>query len=132
MGNLFLDSYNNAHTGSNAAEGMECDADKGYEIRFWIPVGVVTSSSGQSSPMVSYEIYTHEGGFHGINRVDLQNTMDEGSLIAHGPDGIEFALRLEAMKIAVPANFRVMLDQYATSAGEQGCSVGQLTLEAAK
>ncbi len=86
----------------------------------------------ESFPTVSYEICTHEGGFYGINRVDLQNTMDEGSLIAYGPDGVEFALRLEAMKIAVPANSRVMLDQHATSAGDQGYSLGQLTLEPGK
>ena len=132
IGNLFLDTDNNSQTGSNAAEGMESEAYKGYEIRIWIPVGVVTSGSGESFPSVSYEIYTHEGGFYGINRADLQNTMDEGSLIAYGPDGVEFALRLEVMKIAVPANFRVMLDQHASSAGDQSYSVGQLTLEAAK
>ena len=132
IGNLFLDTDNSPQTGSNAAEGMESDAYKGYEIRVWIPVGVLTSSSGESSPTVSYEIYTHEGGFYGINRADLQNTMDEGSLIAHGPDGVEFALKLEVMKIAVPASFRVMLDQNASAAGDKSYSVGQLTLEAPK
>jgi hypothetical protein len=132
IGNLFLDTDNNPQTGSNAAEGMESDAYKGYEIRVWIPVGVLTSSSGESSPTVSYEIYTHEGGFRGINRADLQNTMDEGSLIAFGPDGVEFALKLEVMKIAAPASYRVMLDQHASAAGDQSYSIGQLTLEAPK
>jgi hypothetical protein len=132
IGNLYFDTDSNPKTGSNAAEGKESDVYKGYEIRVWIPVGVVSSSSGESSPTVSYEIYTHEGGFYGINRADLQNTMDEGSLIAFGPDGVEFALRLEAMKLAAPATFRVMLEQHATAAGEEGTSVGQLTLEAPK
>jgi hypothetical protein len=132
IGNLFLDTDNNSQTGSNAAEGTESDAYKGYEIRVWIPVGVVSSSSGESFPSVSYEIYTHEGGFRGINRADRQNTMDEGSLIAFGPDGVEFALKLEALKIAVPASFRVMLDQHASAAGDQSYSLGQLTLEASK
>jgi len=132
IGNLFLDTDNSPQTGSNAAEGMESDAYKGYEIRVWIPVGVVSSSSGESFPSVSYEIYTHEGGFHGINRADRQNTMDEGALIAFGPDGVELALRLEAMKIAPPASFRVMLDQHASAARDQSYSLGQLTLEVPK
>ena len=131
IGNLFLDTDNSPQTGSNAAEGMESDAYRGYEIRVWIPVGVLTGSSGESSPTVSYEIYTHEGGFYALS-VDRQNTMDEGSLIAFGPDGVEFALRLEAMRLTVPASFRAMLDQHAAAAGDQGYSVGQLTLEAPK
>ncbi len=56
----------------------------------------------------------------------------EGALIAFGPDGVELALRLEAMKIAPPASFRVMLDQHASAAGDQSYSLGQLTMEAPK
>ena len=131
IGNLFLDTDNSPKTGSNAAEGRESDLYKGYEIRVWIPIGVVTGS-GKSFPTVSYEIYTHEGGFYGINIADRQNTMDEGSLIAFGPDGIEFALKLEAMKLTIPATFRIMLAEHSHFDTDQGYSVGQLTIEAPK
>jgi hypothetical protein len=131
VGNLFLDTDNNPKTGSNAAEGRESDLYKGYEIRVWIPVGVL-SGYGKSVPTVSYEIYTHEGGFRGINVADRQNSMDEGSLMAHGPDGIEFALKLEAMKLTVPSTFRVMLAEHSHFDEDAGHSVGQLTLEVVK
>jgi len=132
IGNLYFDTDSNPQTGSNAAENMESEAYRGYEIRVWIPVGVVSTSSGQSFPTVSYEIYTHEGSFHGINRADRQNSGDQGSLIAYGPDGVEFALRLEAMKLGAPAAFRVMLDEHSNFGEEDGYSVGKLTLAAAK
>jgi hypothetical protein len=132
IGDLFLDTDNNPQTGSNAAEGYESDLYKGYEVRIHIPVGVLNSSDGQSVPLVGYEVYTHEGGFYGINYAARQDSTDEGALIAHGPDGVEFALSLEAMKLVVPATFRAMLSQHAKSAGEEGSSVGQLTLAAAK
>jgi len=131
VGNLFLDTDNNPKTGSNAAEGRESDLYKGYEIRVWIPVGVI-NISGKTSPTVSYEIYTHEGGFRGINVVDRQNSLDTGSLMAHGPDGIEFALKLEAMKLTVPATFRVMLAEFSHFDEDAGHSVGQLTLKVVK
>ena len=131
IGDLFIDTDNNPQTGSNAAEGYESELYKGYEVRIHLPVGVM-SSGGQSTPYVAYEIYTHEGGFYGINVVDRQDTMEEGSLISHGPDGIEFALKLEAMKLIVPATFRVMLAEQSHFGGEEGNSVGQLTLVATK
>jgi hypothetical protein len=131
IGDLFLDTDNNSQTGSNAAEGYESDLYKGYEVRVYLPVGIM-SSSDRSFPYVGYEIYTHEGGFYGINVVARQDTTNEGSLIAHGPDGVEFALSLEAMKLAVPATFRVLLSEQCRSTGEEGKSVGQMTLEAAK
>jgi hypothetical protein len=131
IGNLFLDTDNNPRTGSNAAEGRESDLYKGYEIRVWIPVGVM-SAPEKSSPTVGYEIYTHEGGFYGINVVDRQNSLDEGSLIAHGPDGVELAVKLEAIKLTLPTTFRVMLAEHCHFDEDAGHSVGQLTLEAAK
>lgn len=134
VGDLFFDTDNSPKTGSNAViySGMlESDLYKGYEIRVWIAVGVL-SGYGKSVPTVSYEIYTHEGGFHGNNVADRQNSEDEGSLMAHGPDGIEFALKLEAMKLTVPATFRVMLAEYSHFDVDAGHSAGQLTLNASK
>jgi hypothetical protein len=131
IGNLFLDLDNNAKTGANAAEGRESELYKGYEIRVYIPVGVYTIS-GKSIPTVGYEVYTHEGGFYGINVVDRQDSMDKGSLIAHGPDGIEFAIKLKALKLTAPANVRVTLADLAHFDEDKGHSTGQLKLEAAK
>lgn len=132
IGDLFLDTDNNPQTGANSAEGRESDLYKGYEVRAYLPVGVI-SSSDTSDPYVGYEIYNHEGGFYGMNVVVRQDTMmGDGVLIAHGPDGVEFALSLEAMKLVAPSTFRVMLSEQCRSGGEEGNSFGQLTLEAAK
>jgi hypothetical protein len=131
IGDLFLDTDNNPGTGSAASETQESDKYKGYEVRVHIPVGVM-SSEGKSSPYVAYEIYTHEGGFYGINVADRQDTMSKGSLIAHGPDGIEFALRLDTMKLAPAATVRILLQEYANTFEDTGYSVGQLTLQPAQ
>ena len=108
IGDLFFGLDNNPSTGSNAFEGREVDKYKGYEARVHLPVRVITSG-GKSSPFVAYEVYTHEGSFYGINTVDRQDTTSEGVLISHGPDGIEFAVRLDILKLALPATIRVML-----------------------
>lgn len=131
IGDLFLDTDNNPGTGSAASETQESDKYKGYEVRVHIPVGVM-SSEGKSSPYVAYEIYTHEGGFYGINVVDRQDTMSEGSLIAHGPDGIEFALRLDTMKLVPATTVRILLQEYANAFEDAGYSVGQLALQPAQ
>jgi len=131
VGDLFFDIDNNPKTGANAAEGHESDLYKGYEIMVAIQVGVY-DESGRTSPTVSYDSYSHEGGFRGVNYLDQQGTLRGGSLIAHGPDGIEFALKLETMKLTPPMTFRAMLAEFARVWDEEGCSVGQLTLEAAK
>jgi hypothetical protein len=129
IGDLFLDLDNNPSTGSNAIEGREEEKYKGYEARVHLPVGVITSG-GKSSPYVVYEVYTHEGGFYGINTADRQDTMSEGALISHGPDGIEFAVRLDILKLALPATIRVMLAEHSHFSKEEGYSVAQLMLSA--
>jgi hypothetical protein len=127
IGYLFFDTDSDPQTGKNPVEGFEPEYYRGNEIMVDIPVGVLTDS-GQSFPTVSYEIYNHEDGFRGVKHADLQDSLDEGSLIAHGPDGVEFALKLAAMKLTPPMTFRAMLHEFGS--GTQ--SVGQLTLEAAK
>lgn len=131
IGDLFLDLDNNPNTGSNAFEGREEEKYKGYEARVHLPVGVITSE-GKSSPFLGYEVYRHEGGFYGINTVDRQDTMSEGALISHGPDGIEFAVRLDILKLALPTTIRVMLAEQSHFGKEEGYSVAQLTLNASE
>ena len=127
IGYLFLDTDNNPQTGKKPVEGFEPEYYRGNEIMVDIPIGVLTDSD-QSSPTVSYGIYNHEDGFRGVKYADRQNSLDEGSLIAHGPDGVEFALKLRAMKLTPPTTLRVMLHEF----GSDAQSVGQLTIQAAK
>ncbi|MFZ2052701.1 MAG: hypothetical protein WAU81_00765 [Candidatus Aminicenantales bacterium] len=127
IGYLFFDTDNNPQTGKVPVEGFEPEYYKGNEIMVDIPVGVLTDS-GQSFPTVSYGIYNHEDGFREVKHADSQDSLGEGSLIAHGPDGVEFALKLGAMKLTPPMTFRAMLHEF----GSNAQSVGKLMLEAAK
>jgi len=128
IGDLFLDTDNQPSTGSEASGLFPDEKFKGYEVRIHIPVGVLRSE-GKSTPYAAYEIYTQEGGFYGINVVDRQDTMSEGSLIAQGSEGLEFALRLEAMKLAQPTTVRVLLQEHSHFDEAGGYSSGTLALQ---
>lgn len=129
LGDLYIDTDNNPNSGSGAVGGFEARQYKGYEIRIYLPVGIM-SDPDEKYPYVAYEIRPLEGDNFSANAISRWESYSEGSLIAHGPEGIEFALPLETLGLTLPATVRVLLAEHSHWGEEQGYTVGELNLEA--
>ncbi len=127
VGDLYFDTDNDPSTGGTYILMWDKEKYKGYEVRVWIPLGYQTWS-GETTKYVGYEFYMAEGeSFSGLGIYE-QNSHKKGSLIAHGPDGIEMALPLDKLGIQVPATVRVLLAETCNSGEEEGYDVASLTL----
>ncbi len=131
LANLYIDTDNNPTSGSGAVGLFESEKYKGYEMRIYLPVGIM-SNPDKKIPYIAYEVRPLEGGNFSANAIVRWESYSEGSLIAHGPEGVEFALPLETLGLSVPTTVRVLLAERSHWDEEQGHTVGQLTLEAAK
>lgn len=132
IGDLYFDVDNNLSTGAKTVfvfQGSEADKFKGYEIRVGIPIGSVSTTEGTAS-YISFNILKQEGeGFSSIMRSFNQDSINKGSLIAHGSDGIEFALPLEKLGLTAPTSVRVLLGEFCHSSKEDGYTSGNINLK---
>lgn len=127
VGDLYFDTDNDPATGGTYILLWDSEKYKGYEVRVWIPLGYETWS-GETTMYVGYELYMAEGeSFSGLGTFS-QNTTRQGSLIAHGPDGIEMALPLNRLGIQVPATVRILLAEFCNNGEEEGYDVSTLSL----
>jgi hypothetical protein len=127
VGDLYFDTDNDPSTGGTYILMWDSEKYKGYEVRVWIPLGHQTWS-GETTKYVGYELYMADGkSFSGLGAY-RQDTTREGSLIAHGPDGIEMALPLDKLGIQVPATVRVLLAEFCNDGEEEGYDVATLSL----
>jgi hypothetical protein len=128
VGDLYFDTDNDPTTGGTYILLWDSEKYKGYEVRVWIPLGVETWS-GETTMYVGYELYMAEGeSFSGLGTY-RQDTTRKGSLIAHGPDGIEMALPLNRLGLQVPATVRVLLAEFCNNGEEEGYDIATLTLD---
>jgi len=128
VGDLYLDTDNDPSTGGTYILMWDAEKYKGYEVRVCIPIGIETWS-GETTMYVGYELYMAEGGsFPGLGSY-RQDTTRKGSLIAHGPDGIEMALPFDKLGIQVPATVRVLLAEFCNNGEEEGYDVAALSIE---
>ena len=128
VGDLYFDTDNDPSTGGTYILMWDAEKYKGYEVRAWIPIGIETWS-GETTVYVGYELYMAEGGsFSGLEAYE-QDSHKKGSLIAHGPDGIEMALPLDKLGIQMPTTVRVLLAESCNSGEEEGYDVATLSLE---
>ncbi len=128
VGDLYLDTDNDPLTGGTYILMWDSEKYKGYEVRVWIPLGYETWS-GEKTMYVGYELYMAEAEtFSGLGTFS-QNTTKKGSLIAHGPDGIEMAFPLNRLGIQIPATVRVLLAENCNNGEEEGYDVATLSLE---
>jgi hypothetical protein len=132
LGSLYIDSDNNPGSGAAPMGKMfESEKFKGYEMRIWLPRGVMPVH-GQDTPFINYDVRFFEGDDLSQSLSLRWESYSEGTLIAHGPDGVEFALPLDTLRLTLPARVRVLLREESHWSEEQGYSVGMLTLEAPK
>ena len=132
IGDLYFDIDNDPATGSGKVfESDEFKGDKyrGYEVKVRIPIGVF-SSSGRNNPYASYEIYLLEDGNFSARGIYSQESLDENDLIAHGPDGVEFALPLDKLGIKTQTAIRILLKESSHFSEEEGYSVSSFNLAA--
>jgi hypothetical protein len=127
VGDLYFDTDNDPSTGGTYILMWDTEKYKGYEVRVWIPLGYQTWS-GETTKYVGYEFYMAKGeSFSGLGTY-RQDTTREGSLIAHGPDGIEMALPMDKLGIQIPSTVRVLLAEFCNNGEEEGYDVAPLTL----
>ena len=130
VGYLYFDIDNDPATGSgklHKSDKFKGEKYTGYEIKVWIPIGVY-SMSGRKSPLVSYEIRLLEDEKFSIRGIYTQYSTDKHDLIAHGPDGIEFALPLDKLGIKTQVTIRILLQEDSHSFEQEGYSVGTFNL----
>jgi hypothetical protein len=127
VGDLYFDTDNDPSTGGTYILLWDTEKYKGYEVRVYIPLGYETWS-GETTKYVGYELYMAEGGsFPGLETYE-QDSHKKGSLISHGPDGIEMALPLDKLGIQIPSTVRVLLAEFCNNGEEEGYDVATLTL----
>jgi hypothetical protein len=132
LGSLFIDTDNNPSSGTTVrGNQFESEKYKGYEIKIWLPWGVMPTH-GQEIPYINYEVRLLEGDDFSHNVSLRWESYSEGTLIAHGPEGIEFALPLDTLGLTLPVTVRMLLAEQSHWDEEQGYTVGLLTLEAPK
>jgi len=128
IGDLYLDTDNNPQTGSGPVATFNGEKFSGYELRAWIPIGVLTSQ-GQSEPYVACEIRPFTGDDFSAFGIYRTESGAEASNIAHGPDGVEIALPLDSLGIKTPATIRILLAENSHLFQEDGYSMDSLNLE---
>ena len=127
VGDLYFDTDNDPFTGGTYILSWDTEKYKGYEVRVWIPLGIETWS-GETTSYVGYEFYMTDGeGFSGLETYE-QTSHKKGSLIAHGPDGIEMALPLDKLGLQIPATVRILLAEFCHSSEEGGYDVATFSL----
>jgi hypothetical protein len=127
LGDLYIDTDNDPNSGSGAVGGFEAEKCRGYEMRIYLPIGVMSYPESKI-PYVAYEVRPLEGVDFSANATVRWESFSEGSLIAHGPEGVEFAIPLESCGLTLPATVRLLLAERSHWSEEQGYTVGQLTL----
>jgi len=129
IGNLYFDIDNNSGSGSRNVANFKSEKFKGYELRVLLLIGGDASSSS-NVPAVEYQIGLIKKEESAIYWIFRQNSQNKGSLIAHGPDGIEFALPLNKLRLKAPATVRVLLAEQAHLSKDEDYSVGIIDLKA--
>lgn len=131
MGDLYFDIDNDPATGSGklfALDELKGEEYKGYEVRVWIPIGVMSSSKGET-PYVSYDIRSLDNAEFSHMSDFKQNSFSSRDLIAHGKDGIEFALPLDKLGLQSPKTIRVLLAEQSHFSQKEGYTIGLIDLE---
>lgn len=131
MGDLYFDIDNDPATGSGklfALDELKGEEYKGYEVRVWIPIGVMSSSKGKT-PCVAYEIRSLDNAEFSHMSDFTQNSFSSRALIAHGKDGIEFALPLDKLGLQSPKTIRVLLREQSHFSQKEGYTIGLIDLE---
>ncbi len=131
VGYLYLDTDNDPETGSSEVvkyAGFTEDKYRGYDVKVFLPVGVMSSSKGKT-PCVAYEIRSLDNAEFSHMSDFTQNSFSSQALIAHGKDGIEFALPLDKLGLQPPKTIRVLLAENAHFSKKEGYTIGLIDLE---
>jgi len=132
VGYLYLDTDNDPETGSSEVvkyAGFTEDKYRGYDVKVFLPVGVMSSSKGEKTPHVGYEIRSLDNTEFSAMSEFKQNSFSSQALIAHGKDGIEFALPLDKLGLQPPKVVRILLSEQSHFSKKEGFSIGLIDLE---
>ena len=100
---LYIDSDSDRSTGASQTDDSGNSAMLGTDIQIWMPLGVFTSSNSaygdRKGCSISYAIKLWDPVKKDFAiEIRQEDSKDEGSLIAHGKDGVEVAIPLADLK----------------------------------
>jgi hypothetical protein len=128
---IYFDTDNNPETGCEGVTGFGYGKINGYEVRAFMPMG----SSGDA-PFATYTLMetNKEGefGFDSAIEGGEAHSTDEDAPIAHGKQGVEFAIPLKHLNVQPGDTVRVLLKEAAHSFDKKGYNELSITLSETK
>ncbi len=130
LGYMYFDTDNDSATGCKGVDGFDYGKIDGYEVRAWLPLGVFLGTGG-SGPFALCELrgVGADGSFSKGKQLYDHKSNDPDALIAHGKDGVEFAVPLEVLGVKLGRTVRVLLHEDAHVFEKAGFSEGVVTLK---
>lgn len=130
---IYIDTDNDSTTGCKDVLGFDYGEIAGYEFQIWMPVGQYSDENGTGV----YSTYSllpldEDRKFNIANNVAEKSSMEDKQFIAHGKQGVEFAVSLQALGLSIGDTINLLIVEQAHSFDKEGYTKAQYSIQESK